>query len=149
MENNKEKVNALQNLLQKNYDAEAGYKQVMVKAENQPLKNWLLKKAAQRNHFATELDSELRKLNVEPKESGTLAGDVHRVWIDVKTALSKNDDEALLEECIRGEKASVDEYESQLKKIPVSDNSFTLITNQMEMVKSALVTVKRLEDIID
>lgn len=148
-ENNKEIVNALQNLLQKNYDAEAGYKQVMVKAENEPLKKWLMEKSAQRNHFATEIDSELRRLNVQPKESGSIAGDAHRVWIDVKTALSTNKDEAILEECIRGEKASVDEYANQLETIAVKGGSYDVIHNQMIKVQSALSTVKRLEDIID
>lgn len=148
-DNNKEIVGALQNLLQKNYDANAGYKQVMVKTENEPLKKWLMEKSAQRNQFATELDKELRRLNVEPKESGSISGDAHRVWIDVKTALSANKDEAILEECMRGEKASVDEYANQLENIAVKDGSYDVIRNQMLKVQSALSTVKRLEDIVN
>lgn len=146
---NKEAVGVLQELLQKNYDAEEGYKQVMIKVENRLLKNWLQVKAKQRNYFATQLDSLIRELGATPANDGTLLGSVHRTWIDLKTALSSNTDEAILEECIRGEKASVDEYENQLEKLNDHSNIKNLIYSQLESIKNALDTVKRLEDITD
>ncbi|PKG50758.1 MULTISPECIES: ferritin-like domain-containing protein [Olleya] len=145
---NKELVNTLQDLLQKNYDAEAGYKQVMQKTENQPLKNWMQQKALQRNTFATELDFQIRKHNAEPKASGTLTGDLHRGWINVKSTLTSDTDEALLEECIRGEKASLTEYEEKLERFNEDSEIKTIIQTQLTTVRSALNTVKKLEDII-
>ncbi|RAJ18023.1 ferritin-like domain-containing protein [Olleya aquimaris] len=147
-QSNQDTVNALQELLQKNYDAEAGYKQVMTKTENQHLKNWLQQKALQRNTFATELDHQIRKHNAEPKTDGTLKGDLHRGWINIKSTLSKDTDEALLEECIRGEKASVEEYESQLENFNNNPEIKTIVQSQLTTVKSALNTVKKLEDIV-
>ncbi|ALJ05136.1 hypothetical protein APS56_08355 [Pseudalgibacter alginicilyticus] len=145
---NKEIVNVLQELLQKNYDAEAGYKQVMTKAKSQGLKEWLQLKAKQRSEYATQLDNVIRNFNATPAEDGTVLGSVHRGWIDVKTTLSSDTDESILEECIRGEKASVSEYETQLEKVsdylPIKD----LLNNQMTSIKTALNTVKRMEDII-
>lgn len=150
MENSKHNeklVESLQELLQKNYDAEQGFKKVMVKAENPLLKNWLQKKAALRASFATEIDQELRKLNAEPREEGSLAGSAHRVWIDLKTALSSDRDEALLEECIRGERASVEEYRTQLESPYVTGSVETLLDRQRSKVEETLRTVKRLEDL--
>ena len=146
--NNQDLVNSLQELLQKNYDAEAGYKQVMTKAQSEPLKNWLQQKALQRNTFATELDFQIRKHNAEPKASGTIKGDLHRGWINVKSTLTTDNDEALMEECIRGEKASVKEYEDQLENFDSDTEIKTIVQSQLTTVKSALTTVKRLEDII-
>ena len=134
---NKELVNTLQDLLQKNYDAEAGYKQVMQKTENQPLKNWMQQKALQRNTFATELDFQIRKHNAEPKASGTLTGDLHRGWINVKSTLTSDTDEALLEECIRGEKASLTEYEEKLERFNEDSEIKTIIQTQLTTVRSA------------
>jgi uncharacterized protein (TIGR02284 family) len=145
---NKELVNTLQDLLQKNYDAESGYKQVMQKTENQPLKNWMQQKALQRNTFATELDFQIRKHNAEPKASGTLTGDLHRGWINLKSTLTSDTDEALLEECIRGEKASLTEYEEKLERFNEDSEIKTIIQTQLTTVRSALNTVKKLEDII-
>jgi len=147
-QSNQEVVSSLQNLLQKNYDAEAGYKQVMTKTDNEPLKNWLQQKALQRNTFATELDYQIRKHNSEPKASGTIKGDLHRGWINIKSTLSADTDEALMEECIRGEKASIKEYEDQLKNFNTDTEIQTIVQSQLTTVKSALNTVKRLEDII-
>ena len=147
-QSNQDTVNALQELLQKNYDAEAGYKQVMQKTENQPLKNWMQQKALQRNTFATELDFQIRKHNAEPKASGTLTGDLHRGWINVKSTLTSDTDEALLEECIRGEKASLTEYEEKLERFNEDSEIKTIIQTQLTTVRSALNTVKKLEDII-
>lgn len=152
MENSKHNeklVDALQELLQKNYDAEKGFKQVMQKAENPQLKNWLQKKAVERSGFANEIDQELRNLNASPKEEGSFAGSAHRVWIDVKTALSADKDEAILEECIRGEKASADEYEDQLESAYFSGSAKTVLSKQRAKVEQTLRTVKRLEDLVD
>lgn len=146
---NKEIVDILQELLKKNYDAEAGYKQVMTKAKSPGLKKWLQLKAKQRSEYATQLDTIIREFNATPAEDGTILGSVHRAWIDLKTTLSSETDEAILEECIRGEEASVNEYETQLEKVsdflPIKD----LLNQQMISIKTALEKVKRIEDIID
>ncbi|MFB9057403.1 PA2169 family four-helix-bundle protein [Mariniflexile ostreae] len=145
---NKEIVNILQELLQKNYDAEAGYKQVMTKAKSMGLKEWLQAKARQRSEFATQLDVMIREYNATPADEGTILGTMHRAWIDFKTTLSADTDKALLEECIRGEEASVTEYENQLENVadylPIKE----LLFAQMTSVKTALNAVERLEDII-
>ncbi|WP_010231592.1 ferritin-like domain-containing protein [Gillisia marina] len=148
-ERNKEMQDSLQDLLEKNYDAEKGFKQVMEKAANSQLKSWMQKQAAQRSQFANEIDGELRKLNVEPKDSGSAAGSAHRVWIDVKTALSFDKDESILEECIRGEKASVAEYEETLNNSFWTPNVKSMLTEQKNKVQNSLSTVKRLEDLAD
>lgn len=146
--NNQEKLGeSLQELLQKNYDAEKGFKQVMQKAENPQLKSWLQKQAAQRSQFANEIDNELRNLNFEPRETGTVKGSAHRMWIDVKTALSTDKDESILEECIRGEKASVEEYSNQLESNSLPPTTESLLNKQKVKVQSSLATVKTLEDL--
>jgi uncharacterized protein (TIGR02284 family) len=140
-------VDNLQGLLERNYDAEAGYKKAMQDAENAQLKEFLKRQAAQRGAFASELDQEIRALNETPKESGSTTGKLHRTWIDIKSSLSGNDDEAVLEECIRGEKASVEEYEEKLKENNFPPQISNVLNNQMNTIKSTLNTIKGLEDI--
>ena len=146
-DNNEKLVNSLQEILQKNYDAEKGLKEVMLKTDSQHLKKWLQKKAVERSGFATEIDSELRKLGAEPKEAGSFAGSAHRVWIDVKTAIAGNKDQAIFEECIRGDKASVEEYNKQLKEPYMTGAAVPVLTQQRAKVEQALSTFKRLEDL--
>lgn len=79
-------VDNLQELLEKNYDAEKGFKNAMEDSKNPRLKQFLKKQALQKNQFVTELEHLIRSLNEEPKETGSTKGDLHRTWMDIKTA---------------------------------------------------------------
>lgn len=142
-----ETVNVLQNIIEKNYDAEKGYKKAMQDAKNPLLKGFLQKQAAQRSHFATAIDQKLRQLGEAPKESGSVTGTLHRAWIDIKTSVAGNDDEAVLEEVIRGEKASVEEYQEVMKNKHLSPEIKEVLQSQVGDIQGTLNRVKKLEDI--
>ncbi len=148
-EHNEKLIESLQEILQKNYDAEEGLKQVMQKTDSPNLRDWLQNKAAERNAFAEELGLELKKLGAEPDSAGSFSGTLHRVWIDVKTALSTNKDETILEECIRGDRASVEEYEEQLRAPYMAGSVIEILTEQKKKVEKSLRTFKFLEDFVD
>ncbi len=140
-------VNNLQELLEKNYDAEKGFTKAMTDAKNPSLKAFLQRQAAQRSRFANELSDIILNLNEKPNESGSATGTLHRAWIDIKTSLSGDKDEAVLEECIRGEKASVDEYHDRLQKYDFPLGISDILTKQADDISATLSKVKTLEDI--
>lgn len=146
-DSHKETVNLLQGILEKNYDAEKGYKKAMTDAENPALKNFLQAQALQRSNFATAIDKELRDLGEEPKESGSITGSLHRAWIDIKSSLAGNDDEAVLEEVIRGEKASVDEYQDAINNNALPPKIDSVLKSQLRDIQGTLSRVKTLEDL--
>ncbi len=148
-ESHKHLVHNLQELLEKNYDAEKGFKKALEDSDSHSLKEFLKMQAVQRNRFATELDKEIRSLNEEPKENGSTTGDLHRAWIDIKTAFTGKDDEAVLEECIRGEKASVEEYEEKLEKNNFPPQITQVLDRQLQEIRTTLNEVKSLEDLAD
>ena len=139
----------LQDLLEKNYDAEKGFTKAMENAKSENLKGFLRHQAAQRSRFANELTQELRNLNEEPKDSGSVTGNLHRAWIDIKTTFTGNEDEAVLEECIRGEKASAEEYEEKLQKYNFPPHISEVLRKQSSEIHQTLSQVKRLEDLAD
>ncbi|WP_027125560.1 ferritin-like domain-containing protein [Gelidibacter mesophilus] len=143
----KDTVNVLQNILEKNYDAEKGYSKAMQDAKTPALKSFLKQQAVQRSGFANAIDNELRQLNEKPKESGSITGSLHRAWIDIKSSVAGNDDEAVLEEVIRGEKASVEEYEDVMKKHTLAPQVNSILQSQLRDIQSTLNRVKTLEDI--
>lgn len=146
-ESHNELVKNLQELLEKNYDAEKGYKKAIVETKDENLKRFLKKQVVQRNHFATELDKIIRGLNEHPKEKGSTKGDLHRTWMNIKTKLSANKDEALLEECIRGEKASKKEYEEKLKKYKFPPSIAETLKRQLSEISTTVEKIKKLEDL--
>ncbi len=140
-------VSQLNQLLEKSYDAEKGYKNAIENVESARLKTFFQERAAERSHFATELHDELHKLNEEPKTKGSVAGAIHRTWMDIKTSWTKENEENILEECIRGEKASVEEYKEVLKGETLLTEVVPIIKGQLSRIESTLNTVKKLEDL--
>lgn len=144
-----ETVKALNQLLEKNYDAEQGYKNALLDAKNDRLKTYFKKQAASRSQNANELDKAIRDLNETPIENGSTQATVHRAWMDFKTAIAGKDDEAVLEECIRGDKAAVSEYKEVLDNQNYLHESKDLIRYQLNGIQNTLDTIKKLENIVD
>jgi len=146
-ESHKEHAVALQMLLQKNYDAEKGFKKAMTKTESDSLKEFLKRQALKHNRFATELDKEIRSLNETPKEQGSFTGKLSRAWMDIKVAVSGNHDEAIIEECVRGEKDSAEEYEEALDKNKFLPHLEEILKKQLSDINTMIAEVKSMEDL--
>ena len=77
--------------------------------------------------------------------SSSVAGSMHRAWIDLKAAVTSGDDHAILAECERGEDSAVNEY----KKAMDADLSSPLretVSRQYDKVKLAHDRVRDLRD---
>lgn len=137
-------------LIEKNNDAYKGFNKAADKAENHQLKTFLSKQSSQRKQFAQELTNELRTADPDFKadDDGSVTGSLHRTWMDVKSALSGDNDEAILEECLRGEKAARDEYKEALEENhTLPTNLQSTLRQQLSEIKDTLNRVSRLEDL--
>lgn len=142
-------VNNLQGLLEKNYDAEKGFKNAITNTKNEHLKEFLKNQSAKRNRFATELDNEIRSMNEKPIETGSATASLHRTWIDIKSSVAGNTDEAVLEECIRGEKASEEEYRETINKNHFPPQIKNVLNNHLNEIQSTISQVKTLENLAE
>ncbi|CAM3480800.1 ferritin-like domain-containing protein [Aequorivita lipolytica] len=142
-----EKINAL---IEKNNDAYKGFKKASENAESKHLRDYLIQQASERQAFAKKLTGSLMMYNpdFDVDTTGSVTGSLHRTWIDGKAALSMDDDESILEECIRGDKASVEEYQEFLEDYPSTSTEVSnTIREQLHNIKSTLERVSRLEDL--
>lgn len=137
----------LNGLLEKNYDAEKGFKKAAENAEHSNLKTYFQKKAQQRHDFGHELKNEIKSFGQEVDKGDSLTSKAHRTWMDVKAMFSSNNDEAMLEEALRGEKASLEEYNEVLDEHTLPPSTAMILKSQKSSIESALATVKRLEDV--
>lgn len=55
-------------------------------------------------------------LGGKPETSSSVAANLHRRWVDIKSAVTGKDDEAILNECERGEDVAVKSYRNALKE---------------------------------
>lgn len=143
-----EKVGSkLNDLLEKTYDAEKGYKKAAENTEHNHLKAYFNRRSKERYDFGHELKSEIKQYGQEPDKGGSATGAVHRAWMDTKAFFSADNAESMLEESIRGEKAAIDEYQDVLKETTLPSSTNSLLTRQMNSIKSDLNSIKGLEDL--
>jgi len=145
MSYSKEVSNKLNELLEKNYDAEKGYKLAAEKVKRQDLQSFFSKRAQERYDFGHELKSEIRNFGETPDKGSSVAGDMHRSWMNLKASLSSDKDESVLEEAIRGEKSAVEEYESIIKDEELPASTKNILMKQKNSIVSSLNEVKTLE----
>jgi uncharacterized protein (TIGR02284 family) len=137
----------LNDLLEKTYDAEKGYKKAAENTDNLNLRTFFVRKSNQRKDFGHALKTEIAQFGEELDKGGSATGAVHRAWMDTKAFFSSDEAEAMLEESIRGEKAAVDEYEDVLNDTNLPSSTATVLTQQLNAIKHDLNEIKRLEDL--
>ena len=80
-----------------------------------------------------------------PRTSTSAAGALHRGWINLKAALTRGEDHAILAECERGEDSAVEEFRKALDNglsAPVRE----IVSRQYAKIKDAHDRVKDLRD---
>ena len=137
----------LKNLVQILHDGQQGFRKASENVKDAQLKEVFSRFSLQRSKFAGELESELLSLGEEdPQNEGTtIAGTVHRGWIDLTAAFTSNDNHAVLAEAERGEDAAVKAYKEALEnELPSSVRQ--TVAAQATQIKLAHDEVKALRD---
>ncbi|MFC5193893.1 MULTISPECIES: ferritin-like domain-containing protein [Bizionia] len=140
--------NKLNELLVKNYDAEKGYINAMNNVDNPEIKMFFKRRATERSQFAKELRTEILQYGEIPEDSGSFKGTMHRNWMSLKSTFTTNDAEAILEEAIRGEKASLEEYKEILKDRTLPPSIDSLLIKHKNAIQSAINTEKVHEELV-
>lgn len=148
METRTEKfLEEFEEVLEKNRDAQKGFAKAAENAKHPGLKSWFQRKSLERIEFNRDLEREILSAYPNFDVDGSFAGTIHRAWMDVKAFFSTDNDESMLEEAIRGERAALDEYDDLLEEEAVPANLRTLITMQRQKISADLEKIKTLEDL--
>ena len=140
--------NKLNELLVKNYDAEKGYLNAIDNVDSDRLKMFFKRRASERSEFAKELRTEILRYGEMPEDSGTFKGTVHRNWMSLKSLFSSNNEEAILEEAIRGEKASLEEYKEILQDRNLPPTIDSILLKHKSAIQAAINTEKVHEELV-
>ena len=140
--------NKLNELLVKNYDAEKGDLNAMSNVDDKNLKIFFKRRASERSQFAKELRTEILRYGETPEDSGTFKGTVHRNWMSLKSALSSNNEEEIIEEAIRGEEKSLKEYDQMMKENNLPPTIDELIFRHRNAIQAAINTEKVHEELV-
>ena len=143
---NKKVVNVLNDLIETCRDGLDGFKEAAQNVKNPDLKSFFSDAATERAQCIQELQLEVRRLGGETEKSGSTAGAIHRVWMDIKGTLTGKDDHAILSECERGEDSAVSAFRDALKEKNLPSNILTIVERQLQVIQKTHDRVKQMRD---
>ncbi|HEV7350511.1 PA2169 family four-helix-bundle protein [Telluribacter sp.] len=115
MANYDEKIhNSLQSLVKLHIDRINGYEHAKDDTDDQDLIVLFDHYVSQSSKFKSELNSQLINYKGEVPDDSTFTGKLHKTWMDLKSALTNKDREAVLNECESGDNALKEGYEEVL-----------------------------------
>ena len=112
----KETESVLKDVIETLIDGQEGFKDIGEKLQDDTLKRYFLAESLKRASFKGELEDVLIKSGVGDayKETGSVAGALHRTWGDLKAKFGVND-HSLLETAEQGEDKAKKAYADALK----------------------------------
>lgn len=127
--NNDDVISTLNDLIETCKDGEQGFRTCAEDIKDAQMKSFFTTRAQSCAEAAAELQQEVRALGGNPETSSSIAGALHRRWVDIKGLVTGKDDEAILNECERGEDVAKRSYETALgKSLPA--NIKTIVERQ-------------------
>jgi uncharacterized protein (TIGR02284 family) len=92
MASNRHDIDVLNDLIAVTLDSAKGYEDAGVDTKNPTFKTMFGKRAIERKQVTAELQGEVRRLlGGEPAKSGTVTGKAHRVFMNLKAAVTGSD----------------------------------------------------------
>ncbi|MXV15093.1 ferritin-like domain-containing protein [Hufsiella ginkgonis] len=146
METNENLIPSLKHLLSICNDGKEGYRNAAENVDAPELKVLLTTYSLQRAEYADALKTSIRQAGGDPDNSdGGPLGALHRAWIDIKTAFTINDNKAVLDACVTGEKAAIEAYDKALDNDQLSSVQRQLLVSQRSGITQSLQNVENLE----
>ncbi|WP_339527197.1 PA2169 family four-helix-bundle protein [Pseudomonas sp. EA_35y_Pfl2_R111] len=126
-------ISVLNDLIETSKDGEAGFRTCAEDVKNAELKTLFTSRARECATAAEELQAMVLGFGGTPENDTSVAGDLHRRWVDLKSLVSGKDEESILNECERGEDVAKKRYAEALKnELPL--NVRELVQRQYEGV---------------
>jgi len=139
-------IETLNDLIEVLLDGQHGYHTAAEDVKAPELAQLFNRYHNQRSDFVVELQTHVRSLGGDIENTGSVAGSMHRGWINLKSALSTNEPHAVLAEAERGEDAAVDAFQKALENEDIDQPTQDIINRQYNEIKAAHDRVRQLRD---
>src|ERR1700744_6224080 len=117
MQNTKETIEVLNDLIQINNDRIVGYEKAIkeTKAEDEDLKVLFATMISESHRNKIALATEVQTMGAEVENGPTTSGKIYRAWMDVKAVFTGHDRHTVLANCEAGEDAAKKAYRTALE----------------------------------
>lgn len=143
METNRIVIEDLKSLVNILNDGKDGYLSASEATHSIELRDLFLRLSSQRIGYANELKNHITLHGgASENEEGGILGVLHRTWIDIKAALSSNEDEAILTAIEKGEQAAIDKYDRVIEDYATHADHIGLLQKQRTGILEALKEIE-------
>lgn len=145
---NDEIVDDLNELVKINNDRIQGYEKAIKDNEDSDLDDLFRHYVVQSQNFRSQLADHIVRIDglaVSDATSTDVTSKLHRAWIDIKSALTGKDREAILGSVEFGENAAIEAYQDAIDKDHIPAYIKEDLHKQLTELQSALDRIKTLE----
>jgi uncharacterized protein (TIGR02284 family) len=139
-------ISILNSLIEISRDGQSGFKESAEKIVAPQIRQFCFEQSRARAQFVGELQPLVLSLGSEPDNTGSIAGGLHRVWIDLKSALGGGD-QAILTATETAEDHAINEYKKALDE-PLPAQMRDIVERQLKSIKQAHGKVKQMRDLL-
>jgi uncharacterized protein (TIGR02284 family) len=148
MQNIKETIEVLNDLIQINNDRITGYEKAIreTKAEDEDLKILFATMIAESHRNKIALATEVQTMGAEVENGTTTSGKIYRAWMDVKAVFTGHDRHTVLANCEAGEDAAKKAYRTALEHESLPAYIRELLVQQAGTLLASHDEIKSLRD---
>jgi uncharacterized protein (TIGR02284 family) len=139
-------IKTLNDLIETCKDGEFGFRACAEHVKSSSLRETLGNRANDCRSAAAELQTIVSRLGGEPEDDGSVSGALERGWVSVRATLATRTDQAMLEECERGEDAALSRYRDALNGDDLPADIRPIVERQYEGVKRNHAQIRSLRD---
>ena len=144
MANIEQELRVVNSLIETTSDSVDGYREAASDAQNPTLRTLFERRASERQASVAALQAYVVSQGGKPEDDGTVLAGAHRVFVDLRAALTKGD-EAVVKEVERGEDHIKHKYEEALKDLELSPAARDAIDKAYASVKQGHDEMSRLK----
>jgi uncharacterized protein (TIGR02284 family) len=142
-----EKIDAINSVIVINHDREEGYKRASEDVKDEELKKLFLQFSGESARFSEELRRFVPNSEEPERDETKNTGKLHRLWMDIKAAVTGDQRGVILSSCEFGEDHAKKTYEDALahpEELPLGAHE--VLTKQRAAIQKSHDLVKSLRD---
>ncbi|MFN3450633.1 MAG: PA2169 family four-helix-bundle protein [Sphingorhabdus sp.] len=136
MEARSHEIETVNDLIKTTIDSVDGYRSAAEDADSNQFQSIFFERANERQQVAEQLRDHVRTLGGDPEDDGSLAAGAHRMFMNLRDAITGSDDQAVIAEVERGEDYIKAKFETALEDANLGTETRTMISQCYDSVKS-------------
>jgi uncharacterized protein (TIGR02284 family) len=133
---NKHDIKTLNSLIETTLDSADGYAEAAKDAKSPTLASLFRDRSLERRQVVSTLQEHVRRLGGKPEDDGTVLASAHRMFVNLRSSLTSDDNKAVVDEVERGEDHIKSKFEAAMRDDDVSTDSKAVITDVYTSVRN-------------